>query len=102
MAEFTPVAKVGSIPEGHGRTFALGDRLLAVFNRGGEYFAIDDLCPHQGASLGEGVLDEGGAVACPWHGWRFRIRDGAWCDNPRLSVDTFAVRVRGDDVEVRV
>jgi len=41
-------------------------------------------------------------VTCPWHAWRFRLCDGAWCDNPRLKVDVFEVRVVGDAIEVRV
>lgn len=102
MPDFIPVAKVGSIAEGQGETFTVEGRLVAVFNRGGEYFAIDDLCPHQGASLGAGELDDEGAVACPWHAWRFRIDNGAWCDNPTLTVDTFEVRIRGDAIEVRL
>jgi nitrite reductase (NADH) small subunit/3-phenylpropionate/trans-cinnamate dioxygenase ferredoxin subunit len=101
-AEFIPVAKVGAIPEGEGRSFQVGDRLVAVFQHHGEYFAIDDLCPHMGASLGAGYLDEEGIVTCPWHAWRFCARDGKWADNPRLAVDTFDVRVRGDEIQVRV
>ena len=102
MSEFQPVAKVGSIAEGKGETVTVDGRMIAVFNRGGEYFAIDDLCPHQGASLGAGELDETGAVACPWHAWRFCVADGKWCDNPRLGVDTFETRIVGDNIEVRV
>ena len=102
MSEFTTVAKVGSIPEGRGETFTIGKRLVAVFNRGGEYFAIDDLCPHQGASLGAGDLDETGAVICPWHAWRFCVADGTWCDNPKLGVETFEVRLNGEEIQVRV
>ncbi|MEM9185733.1 MAG: Rieske (2Fe-2S) protein [Planctomycetota bacterium] len=102
MADFTPVAKVGSIAEGHGETVTVDGRLVALFNRGGQYYAIDDLCPHQGASLGAGEVDEDGAVACPWHAWRFNIKTGKWCDNPTLGVDTFEVRVNGDEIQVRV
>lgn len=99
--DFVTVAKVGAIPEGEGASFQVGDRLVAVFLRGGEYFAIDDLCPHMGASLGAGYLDEEGNVTCPWHAWRFCVTDGKWVDNPRLGVDTFEVRVVGDDIQVR-
>ncbi len=101
MSEFTTVAKVGSIPEGRGETFAVGGRLVAVFNDGGEYRAIDDVCPHQGASLGEGEVHDG-VVACPWHAWRFDVCDGTWWDNPKLKVDAFEVRIQGDDIQVRV
>ena len=91
--DFVTVAKVGAIPEGEGRSFQVGDRLIAVFLHRGQYMAIDDLCPHMGASLGGGYLDDEGVVTCPWHAWRFCVRDGKWADNPRLAVDTFDVRV---------
>ncbi len=102
MSEFVTVAKVGSIPEGEGATFPLGDRLVAVFNLAGTYHAIDDLCPHMGASLGAGQLDDEGKVTCPWHAWRFDVCDGTWCDNPRLKIDAFEVRVQGDEIQVAV
>ncbi|TWT35462.1 3-phenylpropionate/cinnamic acid dioxygenase ferredoxin subunit [Posidoniimonas corsicana] len=98
---FHTVAKTHEIATGQGGTFQVGDRMVAVFNRDGEFFAIDDHCPHQGASLGAGYLDEDGAVACPWHAWRFCVTDGKWCDNPRLGVDTFEVRVVGDEIQVK-
>ena len=83
------VAKVGEIPEGEGASYQVGERLVAVFNHAGRYLAIDDLCPHMGASLGAGHLDEEGVVTCPWHAWRFNACTGKWADNPRLGVDTF-------------
>jgi nitrite reductase (NADH) small subunit/3-phenylpropionate/trans-cinnamate dioxygenase ferredoxin subunit len=102
MSEYVTVAKVGAIPEGQGATFAVGERLVAVFNRGGTYHAIDDMCPHMGASLGAGHLDQEGIVTCPWHAWRFAVRDGTWCDNPRIKIDAFDVRVVGDQIQVSV
>lgn len=102
MSEFQTVAKVGTIKEGEGATVPVGDKLLAVFLHKGEYHAIDDMCPHQGASLGAGYLDDEGAVTCPWHAWRFSICDGTWCDNPRLKVDTYEVRVKGDEIQVKL
>jgi nitrite reductase/ring-hydroxylating ferredoxin subunit len=98
--DFTTVARVGSIPEGQGITVVLGDRLVAVFNSGGEYFAIDDLCPHMGASLGAGEVYDG-IVTCPWHAWRFKVADGTWCDNPRIKIDSFETRVVGDEIQIR-
>ena len=98
---FTPVARVGEIPTGEGRTFEVAGRLVAVFFDGAAYHAMDDLCPHMGASLGSGPFVEG-VVTCPWHAWRFRACDGTWCDNEKLKVDVFAARVVGDEVQVRV
>ncbi len=101
MTEFSyvTVACVGAIPEGTGRAYAVGGRVVAVFNTGNEYFAIDDLCPHMGASLAEGHVEEG-VVACPWHAWRFRVSDGTWCDNPRIKIDRFPVRIVADQIQV--
>jgi nitrite reductase/ring-hydroxylating ferredoxin subunit len=98
---FTPVAKAGSIPAGEGRTFEANGRLVAVFFDGAGYHAMDDLCPHMGASLGSGPFVDG-VVTCPWHAWRFRACDGAWCDNEKLKVDVFPVRVEGDSICVQV
>lgn len=102
MSSFITVARVGSIPEGQGATFPLGDSLVAVFNRDGTYHAINDLCPHMGASLGAGELDKEGVVTCPWHAWRFDVCDGTWCDNPRLQIDSFEVRVENGEIQVRL
>lgn len=98
---FTPVAKVGDILPGQGQAYAVGGRMVAIFNEDGKYFAIDDFCPHMGASLAGGHLEEG-EVTCPWHAWRFCIHDGKWCDNPKVKVDAFEVRVEGDQIEVKV
>jgi len=101
MSDFITVAKVGDIIEGQGRAYAVNGRMVAVFLQQGEYFAIDDFCPHMGASLAGGYL-EGGVVTCPWHAWRFCIRDGTWCDNPRIKIDSFEVRVQGAEIQVKV
>ena len=97
---FETVACVGDIPEGEGRTVVVAGRPIALFLHKGEYHAIDDLCPHQGASLGAGAVDEAGAVTCPWHAWRFDIRDGSWCDNDRLTIDAFKTRIVGDEIQI--
>ena len=103
MTEFQTVCHLGDIPENEGRSFAVGGRLVAVFRTGGEYTAINDLCPHMGASLAGGYVEDG-AVQCPWHAWRFSVKDGTWLDNPRskLKTDCYEVRVVGDEIQVRI
>jgi nitrite reductase/ring-hydroxylating ferredoxin subunit len=99
---YQTVAKVGEIPEGEGRSFEVDGRMIAVFlESGGTYRALDDSCPHQGAPLCDGMLD-GGTVTCTWHGWRFRLEDGAWLDSPNstVRVGTYPVRVEGDEIQV--
>ena len=103
MAEFQTVARTGDIPEGEGRAFAVSGRMVAVFLRDGQYHAINDSCPHMGASLATGYVDDN-AVTCPWHAWRFCITDGLWLDNPQseLKTDCYEIRVEGDEIQVLV
>ncbi len=101
MPEFITVAKVGDIPVNEGRAYEVDEQMVAVFNHNGEYLAIDDMCPHMGASLATGHFESADCtVTCPWHAWRFDTRDGTWCDNRRLKVDVYQVRVVGDEIQV--
>jgi nitrite reductase (NADH) small subunit/3-phenylpropionate/trans-cinnamate dioxygenase ferredoxin subunit len=101
MAEFRTVCRVGELAEGEGKTVTVGKKLIALFHSGGQYLAIDDTCPHMGASLSGGYLDKG-IVTCPWHAWRFRLADGAWADNPRIKIGCYPVRVQGDEIQIEV
>lgn len=101
QSEFVTVARVGQIANGQGLSCVVGEKVIGVFNDNGAYSAINDFCPHMGASLADGQL-ENGVVACPWHGWRYRVHDGTWCDNPRIKTDSYEVRVVGDEIQVRI
>jgi nitrite reductase (NADH) small subunit/3-phenylpropionate/trans-cinnamate dioxygenase ferredoxin subunit len=101
MADYQTVCKVEEIIEGEGKTVQVGTKLISVFLELGQYFAIDDTCPHMGASLSGGYLEKG-IVTCPWHAWRFRLCDGAWADNPRIKIGWYPVRVNGNEVQVLV
>lgn len=100
---FVTVAKRADIPPGEGRAFNVNGKRVAVFQREGKFFAISDTCPHMGASLAEGYLDQSG-VLCPWHAWKFCIEDGTWLDQPKSAIraEPFEVVVIGDEVRVRV
>ena len=101
MAEFRTVCSVSDLHEGLGRTVWVDEKPFALFRVNGEIYAIDDTCPHMGASLGGGFV-ENGTVTCPWHFWRFRLADGKWADNPRLGIGCYQVRVDGDDVQIQI
>ena len=101
MTDFVPVTKVGRIQSGQGMAFAVNGKMVAIFYDGESYYAINDFCPHMGASLAEGHFEDG-VVVCPWHAWGFRVCDGAWCDNPNIRTDAYEVRVIGDEIQVAV
>ena len=103
MAQFT---KVGSRAEFEdlegGKLVEAGGHRIAVFNVGGNYYAIENTCPHRGGPLAEGMM-VGEEVICPWHGSRFNVKTGSVLTPPaRQGVESFPVRVAGDDVEVGV
>ncbi|HEV3259649.1 MAG TPA: nitrite reductase small subunit NirD [Gemmataceae bacterium] len=101
MPGFQTVCRVGELAEGEGRVVEVDQKLVAVFRAGGCYFAIDDVCPHMGASLSDGYVEDG-IVTCPWHAWRFRLADGAWADNPRIKIGCYPVRVVDEAIQVQV
>jgi nitrite reductase (NADH) small subunit len=99
MPTYVTVGRVGDIPDGEAKTITGPGKLVAVFRVGDRYFAIDDMCPHMGASLSGGFV-ENGIVTCSWHYWRFRLSDGAWADNPRIKIGCYPVHVEGDEIRV--
>jgi len=101
MSEFQTVCRVSDLTENEGKTVEVGNKLIAVFRIPNGYYAIDDVCPHMGASLGGGWV-ENGVVTCPWHAWRFRLQDGAWADYPKVKIGCYAVRVVNGEVQVQL
>lgn len=101
MGRWVRAAAARQVPPGSGRTVVVDGKRLALFNDGGEFHAIDDTCPHRGASLGEGLLHQG-RVICPWHSWIFDVRSGVCPDSPDIAVPCFRARVAGEDVEVEL
>jgi nitrite reductase (NADH) small subunit/3-phenylpropionate/trans-cinnamate dioxygenase ferredoxin subunit len=101
MSYWKTVAQFGDIPEGEGRAFNVDGRRIALFNDRGAMHAMDDTCPHAGASLAQGNIVEG-TVVCAWHGWRFHLCDGSWADYRKLKVQVYPVRVIGQEVQIEL
>lgn len=87
--------------EGETAAFRSGSIDLCVGTWQGRSYAVDNRCPHQGAPLAAGCVQDG-TVICPYHRWRFRLVDG----QPEVAGDpplqTFELRVYGEDAFVRV
>lgn len=102
MGEFVKVAKTSEIEDRCAKCVEIRGRSIALFNLGGEFFAIDDCCSHEDAPLSEGTI-EGEEVECPWHAARFNIKTGEALSPPAYeNIDTFKVRITGDDLEVEL
>jgi 3-phenylpropionate/trans-cinnamate dioxygenase ferredoxin subunit len=95
------VAPAASIPPGDYAQIEIDAQLIAVFNIDGKFYAIDDLCTHDGGELAGGAV-EGDVVICPRHGARFCLRTGAALTPPAYEpVKTYETRVHEGIVEIR-
>jgi len=101
MGRWIKVAHVDELAPGAGRTVTAGQERLALFNDDGEYYALADACPHQGASLGQGLLHDG-RVICPLHSWVFELRTGRCPQDSHEPVATFPARCSNDAIEVQI
>ncbi|MCH7687719.1 MAG: Rieske 2Fe-2S domain-containing protein [Planctomycetes bacterium] len=92
--------KIGAADDltpGSSKIVVVGERKVAVFNIDGNLYAIDDRCPHRGASLGKGTRD-GFVVTCPLHKWEFDLRTGQCVGQPGNELRRFEVFVAGDSL----
>ena len=90
------VAPAASIPLGDFAQVEIDDALVAVFNIDGRFYAIDDICTHDGGGLAGGAV-EGDVVICPRHGARFSLRTGAALTPPAYEpVRTYPTRINDD------
>jgi nitrite reductase (NADH) small subunit/3-phenylpropionate/trans-cinnamate dioxygenase ferredoxin subunit len=102
-ASYVPAAEVCAIPPGTAQTVEVAGRRIALFNRKGRFFAIDDRCPHRGAPLSCGYADqETGRVFCALHGWAFDLATGACLTDPSRPVEAYSTRVEGGMVQIKV
>lgn len=96
---FVRVAAAHEIAPGTAAIFPVGRYEVAVFEVAGEFYALENCCPHQGGPLGEGWLD-GPMVTCPWHGWCFDVRTGTMALGDFARVARFEVRRLDDGLYV--
>ena len=74
---------------------------IALFNLDGEFYAIEDVCTHDGSEIASGCIVDG-SIECPRHGARFDIKTGAVTAPPAYEpIDTFPVRVVEDVVQIK-
>ena len=102
MTTWQRVARADEIPPERVAVYEVGDHDVAVCNVGGAFYAIDDVCTHDGGALDQGEL-EGEEIECPRHGARFDVRTGQATQLPAFEpVETHPVRLEGDEVLIGV
>jgi 3-phenylpropionate/trans-cinnamate dioxygenase ferredoxin subunit len=101
MSDWITVAPADDFPPGTRRVVDVDDVMVLVFNLDGEYYAIEDVCTHDYASLDDAELN-GEEITCPRHAARFNVRTGeALCAPAYEAISTFPVRIEGGKVQVK-
>lgn len=98
---FKTILAAESLPEGQSVTVDMGGRTIIICHSEGGFFAMDDLCPHNGAHLGGGKIRRD-TISCPMHGARFDLRTGE-CLAKALGcsgIVTHALRIEDGQIEV--
>ena len=106
----TPVSKAKMAPvkigvksdlpaSGKVKEFFAAGRFLCVANVEGEICATDNVCPHWGGPLGQGVI-ENGKIVCPWHGWQWDPKTGATLRKANARLSIHKVTIESEDVFV--
>ncbi|UCF62558.1 MAG: non-heme iron oxygenase ferredoxin subunit [Anaerolineaceae bacterium] len=102
QVEFVTVASIDELVNGERMIFEIGDLPVALFNLGGQYYAIADLCSHDDGPVAEGEL-EGLEIVCPRHGARFNLETGEALTLPAVvDIPTYPVRVVGNEIQIGI
>jgi nitrite reductase/ring-hydroxylating ferredoxin subunit len=99
-----PFQKAGDLrelPPGSLTEVEVGGKIVALCHADGAVHAIDGICPHRQGPLGQGAL-HGTMVVCPWHAWEFDCTTGVHDYNPAIKLDTYPVKVDGDDILIDI
>jgi len=102
MSEWVDVGLLSELQVGMRKIISTDVGEIAVFNLAGEYYAIADICSHDGGELASGLC-EGDEIICPRHGARFCIKNGKSLTPPAYEdIESFAVRIDGDVIQVDI
>jgi nitrite reductase/ring-hydroxylating ferredoxin subunit len=96
------VGQARDFAEGRGVAVRAGEHRVAIFRIGGALRAIQDACPHMGASLADGRIDGGQRVVCHMHGWTFDLDTGRPEGGRANCARIYAIDTRGDEVWIRL
>lgn len=101
---FQYICTANELAEGQSKAFSImgenGDKVeIALFHIDDKFYAISNVCVHQGGPLNKGMLD-GDIVTCPWHGWKYSVKDGKSPHKGGDSVSSYPVKVSEDKVFV--
>ena len=93
------LANLTDLQPGQAKAIPINGNTIALFNVDGAYYAIDDACPHRGASLAESIC-KNGKVFCSWHLFDFDLKSGECGAIPDFPVRTYELKIEGTEIFV--
>lgn len=104
MSDFVAVAKTSEIPDSSSQLVEVDDRLVVLIHAAGHFYALDDVCTHDGGPLSDGPINaEEGTIACPRHGAKFDVKSGAAVSMPATKPTvSHEVKVEGEQIFVKI
>ena len=100
--EYFEIIPASELPNGERLFIEIEGNSLVIFNIAGQFFAIADICSHDGGPLGEGDL-EGFNVICPRHGAEFDVRTGKVVQLPAVDdIPAYPVQVRDGTIFIGI
>src|SRR6218665_2383845 len=79
-------------------TLTVANKKVCIAHTGDGFYAVNDKCPHNGASLGNGYCTAEGSVVCPLHRYHFDLKTGRAKSGLGDFVETYPIEVRDDGV----
>ena len=101
MEGFILIGKKADIPQGRGKRFNIKGNSIVVFNIDGEFYAFDDFCKG-GADMAKAVVTVDGDVLCPYHGWRFDIKEGICTMVPDCQIKKYNLKIKQDEIYIEI
>jgi nitrite reductase/ring-hydroxylating ferredoxin subunit len=98
---FIACSKETDLDEGQMKRVQVSGRPILLVRKGGQFFAVSNICPHMGCSLDKGILREY-MVMCPCHGWKFDIRNGKYEENDAIALVSYNCKVQNGKVYVEI
>ncbi len=100
--EWHPAGSTGDVSEDMPLTIKAGDKDVGVYVLDGQYYALEDICPHAYALLSQGFVMDG-EIECPLHAARFNISSGKCTAGPGgRDLKVYPLRIEDDRIFVKV
>lgn len=93
------VAKISDVPNYGKKVVSISGREILLVNIKGNFYAVENECPHQGSPMNAAVVKDG-YISCPRHGYRFNLTDGRCAEHPGCVLAVFPLQLQGDDILV--